>query len=240
MDIILLMIDGLEVRVPPGTTLYHAAQQIGVKIPTICFHEFCTSNALCRICVVEVEGMRTLQPACVVQAAEGMQVHTRSERVCTARRTILEMMAASLDLSQAADIQELMLEYGAAADHFPEAETRQAVLLDDNSQYIRDYTRCILCWRCVQVCGADAQYTYAINFEKRGFHTQISTFYQIPLPESSCVFCGQCIGVCPTNALKTKRQWLLEAEYSPDEIMGLTRAERKSKTRSKEVRWAKR
>jgi len=71
--------------------------------------------------------------------------------------------------------------------------------------YIRDYAKCILCWRCVQVCAEDAQYTFAINFEGRGFETRIGTFFDKPMPETTCVFCGQCVGVCPTGALKPKR-----------------------------------
>jgi predicted molibdopterin-dependent oxidoreductase YjgC len=95
--------------------------------------------------------------------------------------------------------------------------------------FIRDYEKCILCWRCVQVCADDAQFAYAINFKDRGYHTQISTFFDKPLPETSCVFCGQCVGVCPTNALKPKKQWLLELGNSPVEIMSMTRTERKKR-----------
>ena len=97
--------------------------------------------------------------------------------------------------------------------------------------FVRDYDKCILCWRCVQVCANDAQYAYAINFKGRGYDTEISTFYEQPLMESTCVFCGQCVGVCPTNALKPKREWLLELGNSPEDIMKLTRTERKKKNK---------
>jgi predicted molibdopterin-dependent oxidoreductase YjgC len=90
--------------------------------------------------------------------------------------------------------------------------------------YIRDYSKCILCWRCVQVCADDAQFTYAINFRGRGFDTGIATFFDKPMPETTCVFCGQCVGVCPTGALKPKREALLEEGFSLDEIMQSTRA----------------
>src|ERR1700690_2086765 len=96
-----LTIDGQQVSVEQGTTLLKAAQQIGVDIPTICFHEATTANALCRICVVEVEGQRLLQPACIVKVTQDMKVQTRSERVMRARRTILEMLASTGDLSDA-------------------------------------------------------------------------------------------------------------------------------------------
>jgi NADH dehydrogenase/NADH:ubiquinone oxidoreductase subunit G len=226
-----LTIDDQTVSIPPGTTLLKAAQSIGITIPTICFHEYCTANALCRICVVEVASSRTLQPACVAQASQGMVVHTRSERVQRARRTILEMLASSVDLSQAPEILTYLQEYTADDERFPGAGRRTAQLLDDNPMFVRDYTKCIMCWRCVQVCAEDAQFTFAINFTGRGFETQIGTFFNKPLPETSCVFCGQCVGVCPTGALKPKREWLLEQGASPDEIMALTRSERRKRLR---------
>ncbi len=231
MPDVTLTIDQQVISVPANTTILKAAQQLGVTIPTLCYHEYCTANALCRICVVEVQGARTLIPACIAKVSDGMQVVTRSERIDRARRTLLEMLAASVDLSEAPDVLALMAEYGAAADRFPDAEPRQPAVLDDNPMYIRDYAKCILCWRCVQVCAEDAQYAFAINFSGRGYDTQISTFFDRPLPETSCVFCGQCVGVCPTNALKPKRQWLLEQGYGPDEIMALTRSERRRRMR---------
>ncbi|NPV57459.1 MAG: 2Fe-2S iron-sulfur cluster binding domain-containing protein [Anaerolineae bacterium] len=230
-DDITLTIDERPVTVPEGTTILQAAKSVGINIPTICYHEFCTSNGLCRICVVEVEGSRTLVPACVAKVSQDMVVRTRTPRVVNARRTILEMLNASVDLSEDENIQDLMHEYAADEARFPLAEPRQHAILDDNPMYIRDYAKCILCWRCVQVCADDAQYTYAINFSGRGYHTSISTYYDLPLTETTCVFCGQCVGVCPTGALKPKREWLMELGYTPDQIMQMTRTERKSRMR---------
>jgi NADH dehydrogenase/NADH:ubiquinone oxidoreductase subunit G len=230
-ELITLNIDGKSVNVPPGTTILKAAQFVGISIPTICFHDYCTSNALCRICVVEVKGARTLLAACVAQVSAGMEVTTSNERVKRTRRTILEMLDASVDLSEADDIQVMMQEYGTSSTRFPDAETRRPPILDDNPMYIRDYAKCILCWRCIQVCAEDAQYTYAINFSGRGYHTQVDTYYHKPMLETTCVFCGQCVGVCPTNALKPKRQMLIEQGYTTDEIMNLTRKDRKKKNR---------
>ena len=226
-----LIIDSQEINVEQGATLLDAARENGMEIPTICFHEATTSNALCRICVVEVEGMRLLQPACIVQAADGMKVQTKSERVVRARRTILEMLAATMDLSDAPEILTLMDEYGARADRFPEAEQRESAIKDDNPMYVRDYSKCLLCWRCVQVCADDAQYTFAINFSGRGYETQIGTFFDRAIPETTCVLCGQCVGVCPTGALKPKREYLLEQGMSPQEIsvMNTGRKRRKQK-----------
>ena len=229
MPDITLTIDGQPVTVPAGTTIMKAAEQLGTAVPTICYHEHCTSNALCRICVVEVEGARVLAPACVAAVADKMVVRTRTERVERSRRTILEMLDSAVDLSEAPEIQGFMTDYAAAPERFPEAERRESPVLDDNPMYIRDYAKCILCWRCVQVCADDAQYTYAINFEGRGFETQIGTFFDKPMPETTCVFCGQCVGVCPTGALKPKREWLLQEGQTPDEIMNMTRSERRRK-----------
>lgn len=230
-ETIQLTIDGKQVSVPPGTTILAAAREVGIEIPTICYHEATTSNALCRICVVEVEGSRVLVPSCVAMVGEGMKVQTQSERVIRSRRTILELLESTVDLSEAPEIQQMAVDYQAVNDRFPQAEERQPLPIDDNPMYLRDYSKCILCWRCVQVCAEDAQYTFAINFSGRGYETQISTFYEIPMPESTCVFCGQCVGVCPTGALKPKRQWLLELGRTPDEIMDLTRGERRSRRR---------
>ena len=224
-----LMIDGQEVSVEHGKTLLDAARENGVDIPTICFHEATTANGLCRMCVVEVEGMRLLQPACIVKAAANMKVQTRSAKVDRARKTILEMLASTMDLSDAPEILTMMDEYGASAERFPDAERRESEVKDDNPMYVRDYSKCLLCWRCVQVCADDAQYTYAINFEGRGYETQIGTFFDKAIPETTCVLCGQCVGVCPTGALKPKRQFMLEAGMSPQEISVLNTGRKRRK-----------
>lgn len=226
-----LTIDGQPVSVPPGTTILQAVQSLGEQIPTICYHDHTTAYGLCRICVVEVEGSRVLSPACVAQVSEGMRVHTRSERVERSRRTILEMLASAVDLSEAPEILEMIEDYAAEADRFPESDRRTVPVLDDNPMFIRDYDKCVLCWRCVQVCAEDAQYTFAINFTGRGYDTMIGTFFDKPLMETTCVFCGQCVGVCPSGALKAKRQHLLEQGLTPDEVMQVTRTKRRKKKR---------
>jgi NADH dehydrogenase/NADH:ubiquinone oxidoreductase subunit G len=224
-----LTIDGQTLAASAGTTILKAAQAAGITIPTLCYHDYCTANGLCRICVVEVEGARTLIPACVAQVAEGMKIQTQSPRVRRARRSILEMLSASVDLSEAPEILQMMRDYEADPARFPLAKRRAPPVIDDNSMYVRDYAKCVLCWRCVQVCAADAQYTFAINFEGRGFETLIATFFHKPMPETTCVFCGQCVGVCPTNALKPKRQWLLEQGLAADEALNLSRTQSRNR-----------
>ena len=230
-DSVTLTIDARSVTVPSGTTIHKAAQALGIDIPTICYHEACTSNGLCRTCVVEVQGSRLLAAACVVQVRQGMIVSTSSPRVDRARRTILEMLVSAVDLSEAPEIQKMMQEARVDEKRFPEAERLDIPRIDDNPMFVRDYSKCILCWRCVQVCAADAQYAYAINFSGRGFETQISTFFERPMQATSCVFCGQCVGVCPTNTLKPKREMLLEQGKTPDEILQTTRSERRRRSR---------
>jgi len=224
-----LTLDGKDISAEQGKTLLEAARENGRDVPTICFHEATTANALCRICVVEVEGQRVLQPACIVKAAENMKVQTQSEKVIRSRRTILERLASTMDLSDAPEILTMMDDYSASAERFPDAERREVEIKDDNPMYIRDYSKCLLCWRCVQVCADDAQYTYAINFEGRGYETQIGTFFDKTIPETTCVLCGQCVGVCPTGALKPKREFMLEQGKTPQEITVLSSGRKRRK-----------
>ena len=229
-----LTIDGERITVPEGATLLDAANQSGADVPTICYHEHCTSYGLCRLCVVEVEDQRVLAAACVAKAQADMTVSTASERVIRARRTILEMLDSAVDLSEAPEIEDQLNDYRADRERFSEGWERECEVVDDNPMFIRDYSQCILCWRCVQVCADDAQYAFAINFSGRGHETSISTFYDQQLTLSTCVFCGQCVGVCPTGALKPKREWLLETGHEQDEIIKLTQAKRRKKKRRQE------
>ena len=228
-DKIPLTIDGKAVEIEPGETLLRAAQEANVEIPVLCYFAHTTANGLCRLCVVEVEGARGLQAACVTVPRSGAVVHTHSEQVLRARRTLLELLAATVDLSESPDLQRLLIEYGADPRRFEDGADRRVPLIDDNPVYVRDYAKCVLCWRCVQVCAEDAQYSYAIHFKGRGFHTSIATFYDRPMPSTTCVFCGQCVGVCPTGALKAKREYLLEAGISPDEVFEQMRARGKGR-----------
>ena len=230
-DEISLTIDGQPVSVAPGTTILEAARSLGIDIPTLCAHEATTPNAVCRTCVVEVEGARVLVASCAAQVSPGMTIYTQSRRVERSLRTILEMLNSSVDLSEAPELQKMMDACQADRQRFPEAKDRLPEPVDDNPMFIRDYAKCVLCWRCVQVCAQDAQYTFAINFSGRGFETQIGTFFGQPLPQTTCVFCGQCVGVCPTNALKPRRQWLFEQGFSPEQVNTASQSSRKRRNR---------
>jgi predicted molibdopterin-dependent oxidoreductase YjgC len=221
-ETVTLTIDGQQVTVKKGTTILDAAAQIGIEIPIICYEPPLTGNGLCRICSVDA-GWRVQLAACVTECQDNMNIQTASENVNIGRRTILELLASTVDLDEAPDLLALMDEYGAVPERFIEAERRTAPIYDDNPFYIRDYNQCINCWRCVQVCAEDAQYTFALNFDGRGFHTQIGTFQGDGMMDTTCVFCGHCVSVCPTGALKPKRQLLLEQGTDPDAIFELTR-----------------
>lgn len=203
-------IDGQTVDVPPDTTVLDAAEQLGIHIPRLCYHPHLTPNALCRLCVVEWQGARTLVPACVARVREGAVIHTNSERVRRARRTILELLYSAVDLSEAPELAAYAKELGVDPERFAGGERREFPLFDDNSFYVRDYSKCVLCWRCVQACADDLQFTYALTLSGRGFHTRVDTFFHAPMPETTCVFCGNCVAVCPTDALEAKVEFLVE------------------------------
>lgn len=205
-----LTIDGQELEVQPELTLMQAIERCGLSVPLICYHQATMPEGICRQCVVEVEGWRTLAPVCVTRVSAGMVVLTSSPRVLRARRTILEMLAASVDLSQAPELQTQMAHYGADAERFPGARLRQPAVIDDNPFFFRDYAKCIQCWRCVQACGDDQQFSYAIAVGGRGFESKITTIASAALPDTTCVFCGNCVGVCPTDALKAKSEHFFE------------------------------
>lgn len=223
-----LTIDGQEVTVPAGTTILDAAAQAGIEIPVICYHPHLTANGLCRICSVDA-GFRTQVAACVTQCSDGMNIKTQTEDVRRGRKTLLEMMHSTIDLSEAPEILDLMGEYNAKDDRFAEGKRRETPVYDDNPFYLRDYNQCINCWRCVQVCAEDAQFTFALSFDGRGFDTTIGTFMNDGMMDTTCVFCGQCVGACPTGALKPKRQALLEEGINPDDIFKQTRRGKKRK-----------
>jgi predicted molibdopterin-dependent oxidoreductase YjgC len=225
-DTVTLIIDSREITVPAGTTILDAAAQLGINIPAICYHPHLTGNGLCRICSVDAGG-RIQSAACVTACTDGMVVQTSSEAVDRGRRTNLELLASTVDLSEAPEILALLAEYQADADRFPDAHKRTTPIYDDNPFYLRDYNQCINCWRCVQVCADDAQFAFALNFDGRGYHTTIGTFMGDGMMDTTCVFCGQCVGACPTGALKPKRQALLEDGHDPDDIFRQTRGGRK-------------
>jgi predicted molibdopterin-dependent oxidoreductase YjgC len=146
-----------------------------------------------------------------------MVVHTDSPRVRTSRRMVLELLGSSVDLSTAPDAQRYVAEYDAQPDRFGERATVEQPVKVDNDLYVRDYSKCILCYKCVEACGVDHQNTFAISTAGRGFEAHISTEFDVELPESACVYCGNCIAVCPTGALMFTTEHELREEGRWDE-----------------------
>jgi predicted molibdopterin-dependent oxidoreductase YjgC len=206
--IVEIEVDGEPMRAREGDTLLETMREAGKDQPTLCYLENLTPVNTCRVCVVELEGSRTLVPACSRAVEAGMIVSTRSERVATSRRVVFEFLASSVDLSLLdTATTNWMDRYGVDPDRFPDPETvAQPVKIEDDL-YIRDYAKCILCYKCVQACGSDAQNTFAIQVAGRGFDATIATEFDAELPDSACVYCGNCIGVCPTGALMFKSEF---------------------------------
>ncbi len=213
-----LTVDGKAVRVTEGATILDACKRAGIETPTLCYGDTLTPVNVCRVCVVELEGARTLVPSCSRKVEEGMVVHTDSERVRTSRRLVMELLDSSVDLSLAPDAQRYLADYEADPARFgPDAATVAQEVKVDNDLYVRDYSKCILCYRCVEACGVDHQNTFAIHVAGRGFGAHISTELDVPLPDSACVYCGNCIAVCPTGALMFKSEHDLRAAGEWDE-----------------------
>ena len=226
-----LTIDGRATQVAEGTTILQACQAQGITVPTFCWAENLTPLNVCRICVVELEGARTLVPACSRKCEAGMKVQTESERVKLSRKLVLELLGSSVDMSLATEFAALAQKYDAHPERFgPRAARSQPGEREsahaghhhsgdgehaanvaqpkkvDNELFVRDYEKCMLCYKCVEACGTDAQNTFAIAVAGRGFDARIATELEVSLPDSACVFCGNCVGVCPTGALMFKAE----------------------------------
>jgi predicted molibdopterin-dependent oxidoreductase YjgC len=219
-----LTIDGRSVEVAEGATILEACEQVGIDTPTLCYGETLRPANVCRVCVVELEGARALVPACSRPVEPDMVVLTDSERVRHSRKMVMEFLASSTDLSTTPVADDYLALYEARPERYgppappdpdrdrkrtghheePDGQTAATVhapVKVDNDLYVRDYSKCILCYKCVDACGEQWQNTFAITVAGRGFDARISTEYANPLPDSACVYCGNCIAVCPTGAL---------------------------------------
>jgi predicted molibdopterin-dependent oxidoreductase YjgC len=238
--LVALTIDEQQVEVPEGATVLDACDKLGIDTPTLCYGETLTPANACRICVVEMEVARTLVPACSRKVEADMVIRTDSPRVRHSRKMVIEFLASSVDLSITPAAQEYLQRYDAHPERYgppappdterdrkrtghherPDGQTAATVRAPtkvDNDLYVRDYSKCILCYKCVDACGEQYQNTFAITVAGRGFDARISTEYANPLPESACVYCGNCIAVCPTGALMFRSEHELREAATWDE-----------------------
>ncbi|MGI5850295.1 MAG: NADH-dependent [FeFe] hydrogenase, group A6 [Christensenellales bacterium] len=201
-----LTINGKSITVPDDYTIMQAAKSIGIHIPGLCHLDNVHKFGSCRICVVEVEGAKTLQASCLVKVSEGMVIHTNSERVRHARRVLYELLLSDHDKdclsctrNQTCELQELGKTLGVDETRFDGEHSEYN--LESSISITRNMSKCVLCRRCVTVCN-QIQGTGVLNAQNRGFQTVIGPAMDLPLGTNNCVFCGQCAVVCPVGALK--------------------------------------
>jgi predicted molibdopterin-dependent oxidoreductase YjgC len=234
-----IVINGQEFSFTPGETILQVAQRNGFDIPTLCYLKGASPTGACRICLVEVEGAENLVASCATPAAPKMVVRTETSRVINSRRTNIEVLLASgqhnclvqdLSMDSWTDfqlrsmaakehkdlcpaygecrLQDLAVRYQVKTNHFAPAEVSKPIE-SVNPFIVRDFSRCILCGRCVQACN-EVQVNNAINFEYRGRESRIVTEGDRPLKDSDCVFCGECVQACPVGALIPKEDLFSE------------------------------
>lgn len=217
-----LTINGKDLTVPAEYTIMEAAKSIGIKIPRLCHIERIHKFGSCRICVVEVEGARTLQASCLAKVREGMIVDTNTKKVRKARRVLYELLLSDHDKdclscarNQQCELQELGNTLGVTETRFDGEHSQYN--LDSTVSITRNMSKCVLCRRCITVCN-EIQETGILNAQNRGFQTVIGTAMDLPLGTSNCTFCGQCTVVCPVGALKetdaTREVWDALADTS--------------------------
>jgi formate dehydrogenase major subunit len=206
-----LTIDGKAVQVPEGTTVLQAAEAAGIHVPTLCNHSALKPFGGCRLCLVEVEGARTLQPSCTLPVNEKMVVLTNTAKVKTARKFVLTLIFSDRNhfcpFCQVSggdcELQNSALDEGMA--NWPFQPNYQRYPVDATHDFfVMDHNRCILCHRCVRACGQLVG-NFTLGIEERGASSMLVADTGLPLGESSCVSCGTCVSVCPTGALIERR-----------------------------------
>ncbi len=203
-------IDGIDLRVPMGTTILEAAQQVGVEIPTLCYHKDLCLAGICRICVVEVEGQRTLQAACTYPIIHNLKIKTYSPRIRRARKNIINLLLRNhtgdcytCENNKNCELQDLAREYNVLEFKFGHREAPRHEIDISSFPLSKDLNKCILCRRCVRTC-IDLQEVGVYEAINRGAETEISTYLNKPYSDVVCINCGQCVNRCPTGALTEK------------------------------------
>ena len=202
-----LTIDGKTIEVQEGTTVLEAAEAAGVYVPTLCHHPQLTPYGGCRLCMVDVEGARTLQPSCTLPATDGMVVNTKSQKVLDARKFVLTLIFSERNhfcmycQVSGGDCELQNRAYDEGMTHWDLQPNWQPYDVDATHPFIiMDNNRCILCRRCVRACG-ELVGNFTLGFEERGANSSLVADYDVPFGESTCISCGTCVQICPTGAL---------------------------------------
>ena len=219
-------IDGIKVEVPKGTTILDAAKKIKANIPTLCYHPFLSTEGACRICVVEVEGMRIFPPACATELLNGMVIHTHSNEIRRIRHDIVELLldnhpknCLTCVRGGNCELQELAYQLG-VRDRLFEGERKLHKVEDSSVSVIRDPEKCVKCRRCIRVCS-EIQGVHNLQQLYRGVDCVIAPAFEDNMDKSVCIECGQCVNVCPTAALQEKNDTKLvwEALEDPEKFV---------------------
>ncbi len=219
-----LTLDGKVVPFEDGETIYEVSRRHGDSVPTLCYDDRLEPFGACRLCVVEVEGLRKPVASCTTKATPDMVVRTSTPSLETHRKTLIEMVVSEnpagvkidpLRGKASQELGHLAVRYEVDGSRFQGAQSGTSFTDDPNPMILRDYDHCISCYRCVRVCD-EQEGDYAISIANRGFQTQITTEFGNFLQDSDCTFCGQCVQTCPTGALGDARA--LERVDVPGEL----------------------
>lgn len=225
MDTVKLNIDNKEIEVPKGTTIYKAAKELGINIPTLCYmqlEDLGIENRPggCRICVVEVQGRKNLPPSCSTRCENGMVVKTHTTRVLNARRTVMEFILSDhpkdcLVCAKSGNCELQSMAHMLGIRDIPGAEyaAMSTYKKDTSPSIVRDLDKCIMCRRCEMMCN-EVQTVGALSAVNRGFMAVVAPAFEQNLEHSTCTYCGQCVAVCPTGALT-------EVDHTPDVLRAL-------------------
>jgi iron-only hydrogenase group A len=219
-------INGSEYSVPSGATILDACKRAGISVPTLCFLQDVAKNASCGVCLVEVKGAKSLVRSCTACVRDGIEIITNSARIRDARKTNVELLLAnhpkeclSCVRNQNCELQEIAAELGVMHDRF--VQTKKKMEWDTTSlSLVRDPNKCILCGRCIAVCGT-VQTVHAISLSNRGIKTRVSTYMEKGLGNVACTNCGQCALVCPTAAIveRDDTDEVFEELLNPDKVV---------------------
>ncbi|HVN54866.1 MAG TPA: molybdopterin-dependent oxidoreductase [Anaerolineaceae bacterium] len=222
-----ITIDDKKIEVPDGTTVLQAARMADIHIPTLCNHPHLTPYGGCRMCLVEVEGARTLQPSCTLPAGNNMVVHTDTPKTREARKFVLTLLFSERNhfcmycQKSGGDCELQNCAYGEGMTHWPLPPNWQAYKVDaSHPYYVMDHNRCILCRRCVRACGELAG-NFTLGFEDRGANSILVADLGNPLGESTCVSCGTCVQVCPTGALIDRKSAYLGKDVQTEKTKSI-------------------